>query len=866
VGSSLSPVDLARIMLSAPSLPELRHLFLHPPPQARPMMRWWWFGPEVSRADIERDLSTMAAAGIGGVEVSYVYPLVEHPTTLGSDEFLADLAFAADVAERLGLRFDVTLGSGWSFGGPHIGPEHAARRLRWERREIGPAALSIAGGRQAWPGDELVGVYLGAGSLQEEPEAYASLPIGADWTVDVPAGTGTRVVLTVTAGVTGQNVKRAAAGAEGPVHDHYAAAAVRRHLAALGDRLVSAVGASRLGSVFCDSLEVYHADWTPMLPQEFAHRRGYRPEPELWRLVTDGPGSARFRADYHRTLSELYEDNFLVPLAEWAHGHGVPLRVQSYGEPPATLASYAHVDGIEGEQWGWTRMPPTKWASSAAHHLGVPIVSSETWTWVHAPSFRATPLDLLGEAHEHFLLGVNQLIGHGWPCSPRPSGPEAGLGWFFYASAALDDRNAWWPAAADLLAYLQRLSGLLRLGEPVRDVLLYLPTTDAYARLGTAGSLDLWRTLAGMVDPRLIGSLRTAGYDLALLDDDTAALVEPTADLVVVLPGRVTVPAATRAWLDRVEAVGGRVLTVEDDDDAATLVGRHLAPDLSLQPTRTDVGMVHRRIGDLDVHLVVNTGPQLRTQRVVPRNARTRIEVWDPRDGAVVSVAAEPGASGIEVTLAPYQALVLVGHDGDPSVVGRPGSRAASARPGRPLAAGWRLVRLDGTDLGPVSLPHRWEDDPQIGPDFSGTLAYVATITTPPHSGRVHLDLGDGRAADDAGAGRESGIEGHSYRVQLAPPVGEVVRVLVDDVPVATLWAPPYVCDLTDRLAGRREVVLRLEVSNTTANALAADTTVAGWVADAERWHGRRFRMQALDRVREGLTSGLLTVPELVLG
>ena len=54
-----------------------------PPPQARPMMRWWWFGPEVSRADIERDLTSMADAGIGGVEVAYVYPLVEHPTRLG---------------------------------------------------------------------------------------------------------------------------------------------------------------------------------------------------------------------------------------------------------------------------------------------------------------------------------------------------------------------------------------------------------------------------------------------------------------------------------------------------------------------------------------------------------------------------------------------------------------------------------------------------------------------------------------------------------------------------------------------------------------------------------------------------------------
>ncbi|HEY5980899.1 MAG TPA: glycosyl hydrolase [Microlunatus sp.] len=850
----------------ASSLTELRQTFLHPPPEARPMMRWWWFGPEAARADIERDLTTMAAAGIGGVEVSYVYPLVEHPTRLGSEKFLADLAYAADVAERLGLRFDVTLGSGWSFGGPHIDTEHAARRLRWERREIGPAGLRIFGGRQAWPGDELIGAYLGAGSLQEEPETYEPLPIGPDGTVDVPAGAGTRVVLTATAGFTGQNVKRAAAGAEGPVHDHYDPAAVRRHLSALGDRLIAAVGAHRLGSVFCDSLEVYHADWTPTLPAEFVRRRGYRAEPELWRLVRDDPDAARFRADYHRTLSELYEDNFLVPLAEWAHGHGVPLRVQSYGEPPATLASYAHVDGIEGEQWGWKRMPPTKWASSAAQHLGVAIVSSETWTWVHAPSFRATPLDLKGEAHEHFLLGVNQLIGHGWPCSPRPAGPGAGLGWFFYASAALDDRNAWWPAAADLMAYLQRLSGLLRLGEPVREVLLYLPTTDAYARLGTATSLDLWRTLAGLIDPRLIGSLRAAGYDLALLDDDTAALVEPAAGLVVVLPGEVTAPAATRAWLARVEAAGGRVLTVAEDDDAVTLVGRHRAPDLTLHPTRTDVGMVHRRIGDLDVHLLVNAGPHPRSQRVVPRLRRSRIEVWDPTDGAVTTVVSDLGTDGIDVVLAPYQALVLVGHDDEPSAVDRPRADPLHRPQRRTLDAGWRLVRLDGTDLGEVSLPHRWEDDPRIGPDFSGTLAYVATVEARPDDGRIRLDLGDGRPADFSGAGRESGIEGHSYRVELVPPVGEVVRVLVDDAPVSTLWAPPYACDLTEQLRGKDAVELRLEVSNTTANALAADDTVGAWVADAERWHGRRFRMQALERVREGVSSGLLTVPEIVLG
>ena len=117
-------------------------------------------------------------------------------------------------------------------------------------------------------------------------------------------------------------------------------------------------------------------------------------------------------------------------------------------------------------------------------------------------------------------------------------------------------------------------------------------------------------------------------------------------------------------------------------------------------------------------------------------------------------------------------------------------------------------------------------------PDRAGLLRHPGLrhhdSVTPPHAGTIRLDLGEGRPADDGGSGRERGIEGHSYRVQLVPPVGEVVRVLVDGEVSATLWAPPYTCDLTDQLHGRSTVTLRLEVSNTTANALAADDTVDG--------------------------------------
>ena len=106
--------------------------------------------------------------------------------------------------------------------------------------------------------------------------------------------------------------------------------------------------------------------------------------------------------------------------------------------------------------------------------------------------FPATPLDLKGEAHEHFLNGINQLIGHGWPYSPVDA---PGLGWFFYAAGALDDRNPWWPAMPELARYLSRLCWLLQQGRPVADVALYVPNEDLFAIMGRAqgGSLDAWR-------------------------------------------------------------------------------------------------------------------------------------------------------------------------------------------------------------------------------------------------------------------------------------------------------------------------------------------------------------------------------------
>src|SRR5215212_1078841 len=359
-------------------------------------MRWWWFGPSVSRPELQRELTAMAAAGLGGVEVAYVYPLSTATTEFGSDALLADLLFAAERAHELGLRFDLTLGSGWSFGGPHIFTQLAARQLHWMQREIGPGPLEVPV-VSPWPGDELIAAYVGAGSLQEQPDSYERLTI-VNGRLVLGAGTAPRVVLLAYARLTGQNVKRAAVGAEGPVLDHYSAAATESHLRAVGDPMLDAVPAELVGSVFCDSLEVYGSDWTPTLPEEFARRRGYDLLSVLYRLTVDEPDAARLRADYHRTLVELYEENFVAVCQRWAARRGVPFRIQGYATPPATISSYRFADLFEGEGWGWREITQTRWASSAAHLYGRSVVSAEVWTWVHSPSFRATPLDLKGEA------------------------------------------------------------------------------------------------------------------------------------------------------------------------------------------------------------------------------------------------------------------------------------------------------------------------------------------------------------------------------------------------------------------------------------------------------------------------------------
>src|SRR6476661_6760015 len=146
-------IALAAIFSStvfAAGIDDLQKGFVDPPPDARIMMRWWWFGPAVTKPELERELRVMKDAGIGGVEVQPVYPLLPDDPANGiknlpylSDEFIEMLRFTAQKCKELGLRFDLTLGSGWSFGGARTPINEAAGQLRAERVKVTSERIPI---------------------------------------------------------------------------------------------------------------------------------------------------------------------------------------------------------------------------------------------------------------------------------------------------------------------------------------------------------------------------------------------------------------------------------------------------------------------------------------------------------------------------------------------------------------------------------------------------------------------------------------------------------------------------------------------------------------------------------------------------
>jgi hypothetical protein len=830
--------------LTAQTVADVQRAFENPPDDARIMMRWWWFGSAVEKPEIERELQLMKEGGIGGVEVQPVYPLeLDDPQTgfrnlpYLSDEFIDALRFAAEKARQLGLRVDITLGSGWPFGGPHTPVTLAAARLRCDRVPVPEGASSIALPDLAH-GESMIAAFLARGNARQFS------PDGIERINDIERGrlrlppnlAGPHVVLFFISSRTGQQVKRPAVGAEGFVLDHYSRVAIEQHLRTVGDRLMQAFGPHPPYSVFSDSLEVYGSDWTPDFLDQFQKRRGYDLKPLLPALVGDmGPKTAGIRHDWGKTLTELAEERYLTPVREWAKAHRTQFRSQTYGIPPVRLSSNALVDLPEGEGSQWRGFSTSRWASSASHLYGRAVTSSETWTWLHSPAFRATPLDMKAEADLHFLQGINQLIGHGWPYSPPSAGEP---GWRFYAAAVFNNHNPWWIVMPDITKYLQRISYLLRQGKPAKDVALYLPTDDAWAGFTAGGRVSINQSMEALLGPDLIPRILDMGYNFDYIDDgaiESAGIPYP----VLVLPAVHRMPPDTARRIDDYKRQGGIVVDAGRIADLPKLY----TPDFATGSAA--IGFIHRKLNDGEVYFVANTSNQ-----AVQADARVRVEGlpgewWDPFSGA----ASAAGGPHLTLNLEPYESRVLVFSK-------HATAERASAAPANKevidLSSGWRVTFSVLNRSIEMQTLRSWTED-NATQFYSGQAVYEKTAHINSVKSGMHalLDFGAGTPVP------ASNRRGPGMRALLEGPVREAALVYVNGQLAGAVWHPPYRVDVS-RCLRPGENQIRLIVANLAINELAGQTLPSYRLLNLR--YGERFTpqdMQGLQPLPSGILGGV---------
>ncbi|MFP5230109.1 MAG: glycosyl hydrolase [Acidobacteriota bacterium] len=877
----------------ANSLAALREGFASPPMDARPMMRWWWFGPAVEPDELARELRTMKEGGIGGVEIQPVYPLALDDPQKGirnmkflSPDYLKMVSFAAETGRELGMRVSLTLGSGWPYGGAWVPATEAAGRLRVVATPVSPGEHSVAVPSME-NGETLLASFVASGTAQHyEADHARRVDDMKDGRLLVPAGlSDPQVALFFISSRTGQQVKRAAYGAEGFVLDHFSATAVQDHLKNVADPLIQAFGAHPPYSVFSDSLEVYESDWTPDFLTEFRNRRGYDLTPHLPELVAGtGPQAADLRYDWGRTLAELIDQNYLTGINTWARAHHTEFRSQSYGIPAVTLSSNALVDLPEGEGSQWHGpFSFTRWATSASHVYGRRVTSSETWTWLHSPAFRATPLDMKAEADTFFLQGINQFMGHGWPYSPPYAGDP---GYSFYAAAVFNNHNPWWIVMPDVTAYCTRMSWLLRQGKAANDIAVLLPEEDAQSNF-QLGKATVSGQMPQLLGKELVPAILDAGYNFDFIDSeaiDRIGIHYP----ILVLPDVHSLPLATYRKIAEYVKNGGVVLAtegvpkhapglleaprdtaaveqiskelfapgaqnaklIEKTADLGSAIGAFLKSDVALAPIAPAVGFIHRKLTNADVYFLANTDNRPQTFTATFRTAHPAASLWDPFSGKISAI--DQGRT-LSMTLAPYESRVFVFTDD--SIAPKATETATNFAP-IALGRDWK-VTLDRTGASEtMQTLHSWSED-AAGKYYSGTATYTRTVEMPasfPQDSAAMLDFGKGTPVE------RGTMNFPGMRTWFDAPLRDAAVVYVNGTRAGSVWHTPFVLDIGPLLhAGSNE--LKIVVANTAINELAGRAPTDYRLLWAR--YGKRFAPQDMDHL-EPLPSGILGPLRLV--
>ncbi|MBQ1829330.1 MAG: glycosyl hydrolase family 2, partial [Prevotella sp.] len=516
------------------------------------------------------------------------------------------------------------------------------------------------------------------------------------------------------------------------------------------------------------------------------------------------------------------------------HRHGVKVRNQAHGSPANLLDLYGAVDipeiegfglsefGIKGLRTdpGMTRknfsdVSMLKYAPSAAHVMGKPLTSSETFTWL-TEHFRTSLSQMKPDLDLMFTCGVNHVYFHGTCYSPKD---DPWPGWKFYASIDMSPTNSIWRDAPYLMQYIERCQSFLQLGEPDNDFLVYLPVRDMWRIRGPRNDDDKQasKNRRGGEDllmqfdihtmdekaPQFIRSILTIdslGYDCDYISDRQLAKVRIENGMLVteggtryralIVPSGTTVDKRLKALLTPLQAY---VINGEKPQAMARYAkAEAMKSELHLRAIR-------RKTTDSWHYFMANLTPNDVSSSValtVPCKSATW---YDPMTGDITPAVITNGKVCINLRSGESRILKTSTTSNDSST--NPTSLTCSTNfsEALPITGPWTLTFTEEApkvnETFHLNQLQTWETLSPEAAITMGTGVYTTTFRLTKQQARQHwmLDLGD---------------------------VRESARVYLNGRFLGCAWAVPFVLDCRDALQkGKNE--LRIEVTNLPANRIA---------------------------------------------
>jgi alpha-L-rhamnosidase len=497
--------------------------FADPPTSARPLTYWWVPDLDVVTAEgVEGDVEAMAEAGIGGVlpyRIDFALPVDEHGReplrtaleTAKRNRMTAALSLVTtqgipsrigrlDAAEQELVYGTAFLDAGETFSGalpsPSVGDDDPDR----------PRSLvAVVAARCTSSCETAKPVLLDQDSLVDLTDSVQDDEV--EWTA--PAGDGQWVLISFWRRTAWRRTQ------DGAGFDHLSAAGAR----AITDYLDEHTLTPEIKALLDDAGGVLHEDsihlqgyhlWTPDLLSEFRKRRGYSlrkylpvsiianannfgADPVGMRRHTDSPADfdfagatgKRIRNDYFQTLSELWEEEYLMTLQRWANKRGLGFRSQvAYGQTfRSSTAAHVDVPMLEAFQLADT-LDGYRAMAGAVHMGGRNLWSIEccvTVTRILNDNYSTTWGRMLSVIHNSFAAGVNEVTIHGvtYPDAPGASWPGFNrfTNWLGAGRPGISEefgpRMPYWEHMPELMDFLGREQLVLRQGQPQVDVAMY---------------------------------------------------------------------------------------------------------------------------------------------------------------------------------------------------------------------------------------------------------------------------------------------------------------------------------------------------------------------------------------------------------